>query len=237
MEYKCENFDNGVVQQPTDIVQAAPTQLYPTLPAVSASAPPSVYPAHGYRLQKIGEIQKELEQERNKRATLSKKYHRSIKIVGGLDNVLVVSTMGLGVAGIGVLSTIIAAPVAIAMEGAALGCGALSIISTQVNRKLMHKAEKHEKIKVLAESKLNTIDDHISKALIDGFVDDSEFSMILCELKKFKEMKQELRVKTRSVIDEETKNTLIEQGRSDAVKKFRNCLEGTELLSRRSAEN
>ena len=203
-------------------------QLYPQLPKEEPMATPSApdlasaqSPAHNFRLQKIGEVQKELEQERDKRATLSKKYHRSIKIVGGVDNVLVVSTMGLGVAGIGVLSTIIAAPVAIAMEGAALGAGLLSIIGTQVNKKLMHKAEKHEKIKVLAESKLNTIYDHISKALIDGFVDDAEYSMILSELEKFKEMKQELRVKTKTVIDEETKNTLIEQGRSEAVKNFR----------------
>lgn len=214
MEYKCEHVTNHVQ-----------SSIYPTLPAMESTAQATIQAsapsgslsdslidnsAHAYRLQKIGEVQKELEAERDKRSTLSKKYHRSVKIIGGLDNVLVVSTMGLGVAGIGVLSTIIAAPVAIAMEAAALGAGALSLIGTQVNKKLIHKAEKHEKIKVLAESKLNTISDHISKALIDGFIDDAEYALILSELDKFKEMKSEVRNKVKSVIDDETKNTLIE---------------------------
>ena len=209
-------------------------QLYPQLPKEEPTglAPSAPDLAHNFRLQKIGEVQKELESERDKRATLSKKYHRSIKIVGGVDNVLVVSTMGLGVAGIGVLSTIIAAPVAIAMEGAALGAGLLSIIGNQVNKKLMHKAEKHEKIKVLAESKLNTINDHISKALIDGFVDDAEYSMILSELEKFKEMRRDVKLKTKTVIDEETKNTLIEQGRSEAVKNFQDMFSRGENIFR-----
>ena len=61
--------------------------------------------------------------------------------------------MGLGAAGIGVLSTIIAAPIAIIMESTALGCGFLSIIGGVVNKKLIAKSEKHEKIKVLAEAK------------------------------------------------------------------------------------
>lgn len=209
--------------------------LYPILPGDLAipSAIPSAptgeihavegygqSPGHAYRLQKIGEVQKELEIERDKRANLSKKYHRSAKIIGGVDNVLVLSTMGLGVAGIGVLSTIIAAPIAIAMEGAALGAGLLSIIGTQVNKKLMLKAEKHEKIKVLAEAKLNTISDHISKALIDGVIDDSEYSLILSEVDKFKEMKTDINLKVKTVIDEETKKSLIEQGRADTLKNF-----------------
>ena len=115
--------------------------LYPKLP--SAPSGEVEGKAHSYRLQKISEVQKTLEEERDKRSTLSKKYHRSSKIIRVIDNVLVVGTIGLGGAGIGVLSTIIAAPVAIAMESVALGLGVLSIIGTEVNKKLLMKAEKH----------------------------------------------------------------------------------------------
>ena len=80
------------------------------------------------------------------------------------------------------------------------------------------KAEKHEKIKVLAEAKLNTISDHISKALIDGVVDDKEFSLILSELEKYKEMKEEIRKKIKVSLDDATKISLIEQGRDEALK-------------------
>jgi hypothetical protein len=107
-------------------------KLYPTLPSASVAPVGEIHiveiSAHAYRLQKICEIQQELEREREKRLMLSKKYHRSVKIISAVDDSLVVATMGLGVAGIGVLSTIIAAPIAIAMEASALAAGVLSII-------------------------------------------------------------------------------------------------------------
>jgi hypothetical protein len=198
-------------------------KLYPDLP--SASAPVGEVhivegSAHSYRLQKISEIQQELEREREKRSMLSKKYHRSVKIISAVDDSLVVCTMGLGVAGIGILSTIIAAPIAIAMEASALGAGVLSMIGSQVNKKLIMKAEKHEKIKTLTEAKLNTISDHISKALKDDMISDEEYSLILDELEKFYSMKEEIRSKIKTGIAEQTKQSLINQGREEAIKKF-----------------
>lgn len=130
--------------------------------------------------------------------------------------------MALGTIGIGFLTTIIAAPVVIACEGAALGAGVLSLIGGQVNKKLNLKAEKHEKIKVLADSKLNTISEYISKALVDGNIDDNEYEMILRELEKFQVMLEQIRTKSKSEIDEQTKTSLINQGREEAIKTFQN---------------
>ena len=211
-------------------VQNEYTNIYPTLihPAVKPTAPVGevhVAEGHSYRLQKINEIQKTIENERDKRATLSKKYHRSVKIINVIDEVLIVATMGTGIAGIGLLSTIIAAPIAIAMEAAAIGAGAISILGSQVSKKLALKAEKHDKIKTLAESKLNTINDHISKALKDNYISEEEFALILGELDKFNKMKEEFRSKTKVVIVEETKKSLINQGRANAIKSFQNVLE------------
>ena len=72
-----------------------------------------------------------------------------------------VTTIGLDVAGVGLLSTIVAAPLVLVMEGVALCTGILSIAGKFVNSKLFAKAEKHKKIQVLA--KLNTISDHIPR--------------------------------------------------------------------------
>ena len=55
--------------------QSEVQSLYPQLPKVEEDLQPSApaqSQAHIYRLQKIGEIQKELEAEKDKRATLSK---------------------------------------------------------------------------------------------------------------------------------------------------------------------
>jgi hypothetical protein len=205
MEYKELNLSN----------------LYPQLP----TAPAIETSAHAYRLQKICEIQKEIERERDKRSALSKKYRRSVNILNVVDDTLVAATMGLGICGIGVLSTIIAAPITIAMEGAALGAGALSVIGHQINKKLKLKAEKHEKIKTLADAKLNTISDHVSKALRDDQISDEEYSLILSELEKFNDMKEVTRSKLKLGIDEETKKSFINQGREDAIRSFRNMFE------------
>lgn len=203
--------------------------LYPHLPidtgqqVTVATAPdaPGEF-GHAYRLQKISEIQKVIADERDKRMQLSKKYHRSVKIINTVDNVLVASTIGLGIAGIGILTTIIAAPIAIAMEAASLVTGAISIVGNQVNRKLELKAEKHEKIKTLADAKLNTISDHISKALQDDRISDEEYSLILSEVEKFNDMKEQIRSKIKIGIDEQTKQSLINQGREEATKTFEN---------------
>ena len=131
-------------------------------------------------------------------------------------------TITLDAIGIGFLTTIIAAPVVIACAGIGLGAGFLSVIGGQVSKKLILKAEKHEKIKVLADSKLNTINDYISKALIDGDISDKEYELVLNELEKFKLMLEQIRTKVRGQIDEQTKESLINQGRKEAIKSFQN---------------
>ena len=137
--------------------------------------------------------------------------------------VLIAITVGGGAAGIGLLSTVIAAPAVIAIEGVALFTGFLSIIGKYSVKK--SKAEKHEKIKMIASAKLDTIASHVSKALSDNKVTDEEFRLILEELEKYKVMKEEVRSKTKKKIATETEETLIERGRQEARESFRKLVE------------
>ena len=152
---------------------------------------------------------------------LAKKYHKAVKVVGNIDSTLVTISMGLSVAGVGILSTIIAVPAVIVMETTALGAGFLGIIGSQFNKMLMRKAEKHEKIKVIAETKLDTINGLISKALTDNKISDEEYTLILSEVIKYRKMKEEVRSRTRKSIDEEMRMSLINQGREEARNSFR----------------
>ena len=93
--------------------------IYPKLP----TAPPIEDQGQGYRFQKINEIQAFLEKEVETRGALSKKYFRAAKIVDNVDTVLIAITLGGGAGGIGLLSTIGAAPAVIAIEGVALFYG------------------------------------------------------------------------------------------------------------------
>ena len=82
--------------------------------------------------------------------------------------------VSIGLGAVGVRSTIIAAPIVIATEETALATGILVIKCNQLNKRFIRKAEKHEKIRVLTEAKLDTISDMISKALIDNKISDEE---------------------------------------------------------------
>ena len=63
----------------------------------------------------------------------------------------------------------------------------------RVLRRLSVKAKKHSELVVLAESKLNTIADHVSTALTDGQISDDEFRMVIDEVNKYTQMKAEIR--------------------------------------------
>ena len=187
--------------------------IYPRLP----TAPPIEDQGQGYRLQKINEIQAFLEKEVVTREVLSKKYFRAARIVDNVDTVLITITLGAGAGGIGLLSTVIAAPTVIAIEGVALFTGLLSIVGKYSLKRSTSKAEKHEKIKTIASAKLDTIASYVSKALSDNKVTDEEFRQILEELEKYKVMKEEVRSKTKKKIATETEETLIEKGRQKSA--------------------
>ena len=159
--------------------------------------------AHAYRLAKIVDIQKEIQTERDKRAVLNTKYRKGVRIINVLDTISDLVALASGAATIAVLSTIIAAPIAVALQALAVGAGVFSVIGRVVNRKLTLKAEKHRQIKTLAEAKLNSISDYVSKALEDGYISDEEYSLIQNELGKFNEMKEEIRSETKVSIDKE----------------------------------
>ena len=178
-----------------------------------------------FRLQEISRLRKHLEDEKDKRSQLYKKYRRGINAVDAVDTALISASMGMGIGGVGLLTTVIAAPVVLGLEIAALGCGLLGVAGKFIGRRLSVKAKKHDEVRVLAESKLNTIADHVSRALTDGQISDEEFCLIIDEAQKYTQMKAEIRAGAQKAhaavtLDEETKNSLIQRGRDEARASF-----------------
>ena len=204
--------------------------LYPELPAGPAdndNTPPDQY----FRLQEISRLRKHLEDEKDKRSQLYKKYRRGINAVDAADTALISASMGMGIGGVGLLTTVIAAPVVLGLEIAALGCGLLGVAGKFIGRRLSVKAKKHDEVRVPAESKLNTIADHVSRALTDGQISDEEFHLIIDEVNKYTLMKAEIRAGAQKAhaavtLDEETKNSLIQRGRDEARASFMKKLAG-----------
>ena len=196
-----------------------------------ATAPPveaePIYPrlddeGSSYRLTEIRSLERRLEYERDERAKLYKKYRRAVNIIDGVDTALVAASLGMGVAGVGLLSTVIAAPVVVALEAGSLACGLAGIAGKYVSRRLLVKAKKHDEIRVLALSKLNSITDVISNALRDGHISPEEFKLVLDEVKKYEQMKADIQKKSRSssaaLSSEAAKNELMAEARASIMK-------------------
>ena len=165
--------------------------LYPELP---------IEDGQNYRLQKISEIERTLINERDMRKSLYKKYKRSINITDGVDTGLISASVILASVGITV-------PIMLPLEIAAVVCGGLGMCVKLIRRKLMTKTQKHCNVQTIAESKLNSIKDIVSKALQDGEISEGEFKMVLNEMGKYSELKQEIKTtKNIEITDEEKKN-------------------------------
>ena len=84
------------------------------------------------------------------------------------------------------------------IEAVSIGAGLLFIVGGFVSRFLILKAEKHYKITLLADKKLNVISDLVSKALDDETISDEKFSLVLSELDKFFDKKEKIRLEAKN---------------------------------------
>ena len=79
-------------------------------------------------------------------------------------------------------------------------------------------------------AKLDTIASHISKAMMDNFISDEEFKLIMDELNKYKAMKEEIRDNTKKILKTEEEESLIERGRQEARESFRRLVEKNKTI-------
>ena len=76
------------------------------------------------------------------------KYNRGVNVNSVIDNCLGVTAIGLGVTGVGLLSTIVAAPAVIGMEAVSIIMGLLRVVGNQAIKKMSLKIEKMKRCDV-----------------------------------------------------------------------------------------
>ena len=127
---------------------------------------------------------------------------------------LIVLSVTTGSISIASFATVIGAPVGIISASFSLAFS----ISTRIVRKLLkttrNKKKKHNKIVMLARSKLNSIESKISKALMDNEISHEDFETIINEEKKYRELKESIRMMNSQRSDVE-KISLIEEGKKN----------------------
>ena len=145
------------------------------------------------RLNKITEIENYFHQEINQRKSCSKKLNKYVTAFDYIDKILIV--LSATSSGVSIISftSIIGAPVGIASASLTL----FFSLTTGIVKKLLNitrnKKKKHDKILMLAKSKLNSIGTLVSQALIDMEISHEEFIAIFKEKDKYEKIKEKLR--------------------------------------------
>ena len=171
-------------------------RIYPPLDDI-ASAPPDDE-SQIYRLKKIEEIENFFNEEIKQRERLYKKFKRYSTAVRIVDHTLITTTVITGGGGLAALCTGIGVPVSIALGSISICLSIATVITRKTNKIYDAKIKKHDKIGVLAQTKLDSIHDTVSKAIEDGHISPEEFQRIIQEKQRYLLLKQEIRHKNQT---------------------------------------
>ena len=145
-----------------------------------------------FRLSEIIRIENYIHQEINQRKSSSKKLNKYVTTFDYIDKILIVLSATIG--GVSVISftSIVGAPVGITSASLTLFFSLTTGIVNKLLNITRNKKKKHDKILMLAKSKLNSIETLISQALIDVEISHEEFIAILNEKDKYEKIKDNL---------------------------------------------
>ena len=146
-----------------------------------------------FRLDEISKIENYFIKEISQRKSCSKKLSKHVAVFDYTDQVLIVLSATSGGVSIILFTSIVEAPVGITSAGLTL----FFYLTIGIVKKLMNitrkKKKKHDKILMLAKSKLNSIEILVLQVLIDMEISHEEFVTILKEKDNYQTMKDNLR--------------------------------------------
>ena len=122
-----------------------------------------------------------------------------------VDTGLITSMVITGVIFIAAFASGVALSVGIGLSGASLHLSVAKGITRESTKKFTVKQEKLDSIKLLAQSKLDSVANIISQAIQDGDISDTEFHKVLQERENYRRLKSVIRNQTRAKIKDITK--------------------------------
>ena len=169
-----------------------------------------------FKLNKINEIKDYFVAENKERELMSKRLSKYIASFDYFDKSLIVLSVTTGSISIASFATVIGAPVGMMSAS----CSLAFLITTGIVKKLLKttriKKKKHNKTVMLARSKLNSIESKISKALMDNEISHEDFETIINKEKKYRELKQSIRMMNSQRSDADKVN-LIEEDKKIGI--------------------
>ena len=144
-------------------------------------------------ISEISRIENDFYEEINQRKTSSNKLSKYVTAFDYIDKILIVLGAASGGVSIALFMSVIGAPVGIASASFTL----IFSLTREIIKKLLsitrNKKKKHNKIFMLAKSKLSSIEALVSQALIDMEISHGEFTSIFKEKDKYEKMKENVR--------------------------------------------
>ena len=165
-----------------------------------------------FRLNKIIEVKDCFIAGIEEREQMSKDLSKYISSFEYFDKSLIVLSVATGSISIASFATVIGAPVGMMSASCSLAFSVTTGFVKKFLKTIRNKKKKHNKIVMLARSKLNSIESKISEALINNEISHEDFMTILNEEKKYQELKENIRMMNSQRRDVE-KISLIEEGK------------------------
>ena len=110
------------------------------------------------------------------------------------DKSLIVLSVTTGSISIASFATVIGAPVGMMSASCSLAFSITTGFVKKLLKTTKDKKKKHNKIVMLARSKLNSIESKISEALINNEISHQDFMTIINQEKKYRELKEGIRM-------------------------------------------
>ena len=157
------------------------------------------------------------------RERLAKKMKGFNTITSIIDTGLITSTVITGRFSIAAFASCVGQHVRIALSGTSLFISLATPITQKSFKTFTVKQEKHDAIKLLAQSKLDSIADIISQAMQDGDISSIEFHKVLQDVRKYRKLKADIRNQAKTKVRQITKeqqDKLLERGRKEGKEDF-----------------
>ena len=147
-----------------------------------------------FRLKNINETKNYLIEEINRNELISKKHKKVNATVNYIEHFLILGSTITGCISISVFACLVGIPIGITSSAIGLKICAITAGIKKYKSIIKKKKKKHDKIVLLAKSKLNSIEVLISKGLIDSIIIHDEFALINNVLKEYNEMEEEIKI-------------------------------------------
>ena len=148
-------------------------------------------------MKKISEIEDYFITEIEERELMSKKLRKYISFFYYFDKSLIVLSVTSASISIASFATVMGIPIGITSASLSLTFSLCTGLVKKLLKATRNKKKKHNKIVMLARSKLNSLESKLSEALINNQINHEDFMTIINEERNYRELKESIRMMKR----------------------------------------